>query len=51
MNIKKTGRRIHPVRLLAAALAALFAVLAGGCATHNPGTFLTPPATLPAPGR
>jgi hypothetical protein len=50
MNTTKTGRRIHPVRLLAAALAALFAVLATGCATHNPGTFVPSPPTLPAPG-
>jgi hypothetical protein len=49
MNAKKTEKKIHRVRVLAAALAALFAALATGCATHNPGTFIPPPATLPAP--
>ncbi len=46
MNAKEAGKRIRPVRLLAAALAALFAVVAAGCATHNPGTFVPPPVSL-----
>ncbi len=46
MNAEKTRNGILLVRLLAAALAALFAVVAAGCAMHNPGTLVPPPVSL-----
>lgn len=50
MNAKNTGKKIHHARVLAV-VAALFAVLATGCATHNPGTLVPPPVSLPSGNR
>ena len=50
MSARRVGKRLLAVRALAAVLAAVFAVLAAGCATHNvPGTLFSPPASQPAP--
>lgn len=51
MNATQTSRTIHPVRVFAAALAALSAVSVAGCATHNPGTFVPAPVSLPPGNR
>jgi len=48
-NANRTGKGMRAVRVLAAALVAIFAVLAAGCATHNPGATLPGQVGVPAP--
>jgi len=49
MNANRTGKGMRAVRVLAAALVAIFAVSAAGCAAHNPGGTLPGQVGVPAP--